>query len=1030
MKKNLLLFVFLLSIVLKLNAQGKTVSGTIYDTDKYPMPGVSIVVKGTTNGTITDVNGKFQLQIDEENTILQVSFIGFKTVELDASTQSKFEVILETDMVGLEEVVAVGYGVQKKVNVTGSVSTVKGDVVAKQPVSQASEALQGMSPGVTVSKTSGAPGSTATIRIRGITSYGGSDEGFKNDPLVLIDGMEGNLNAVDPNDIEDISVLKDAASAAIYGSRGANGVILVTTKRAGKDKFQINYKGWVGVDKFSTLPDYVNGDDYNRYLRIAQENDAPGNTSNMSEEQIQEYRDNYRTNPDEYPNVDWIDEVTEESAIKQNHYLGITGGTDKLLTRATFSYLKQDGLIRNNTFESYTLRINNDLKVTNWLKFSLDVNGRVSDKKTPSAGLGNIFQQANRIPATFAAQYSDGRYGPGWALQQNPLAYVDASGKKSDKWYRMGARIKADVNPIKDLTVSFIYAPKFTFNNKNAFNRTYMLYDGVDDQVGVVRTSNREKNVAYAQNDHSTDWQNTYNVLVNYKKNIGDHSFIVLLGTEAVEYHKETLMGYREGYLFQDYTVLNAGAPSTQQNSGGAEEWALASQFGRLNYDFQGKYLFEANFRRDGSSRFTEERWSIFPSFSLGWRVSEESFAKQFDWLDNLKVRASWGRLGNQNVGNNYPFMTTVTTVKDNDDEDPLTYALGTNPVPNSAGGVPQYANPFLTWEYTETTNVGFDLSVMRGLVSLSAEFYSRKTSDIIYKANVRPITGMDGPIVNLLSMENNGYDISIGSQKKFGDFGYSFTFNFDDVKNKVTDLDGEEDIRDNTISKEGHPIWSYYLYDTDGLLQEGETQDITYAGNNPRPGDIKYIDQPSVDTNGDGVADATDGVLNASDDKVIAGSNIPRYNYSFDVNLSYKNLDLSMFFQGVGKRDVLMTGEPVWIINNSSGNIQEWQTDFWTPENPNATYPNYGVSNRYNFIPSTYWLQNGAYLRLKNLQLSYNVPKKFLLRANIQSLRFFVSGQNLITWDDMPEGWDPESRARNNYPIVKTISGGLDITF
>ncbi len=1002
-------------------AQQRTVSGVVTDEGNEPLPGVNVIVKGTTTGTITDLDGNYSITLSEGQDVLQFSFIGFAAQEIEVGTASTINITLAADVIGLEEVVAVGYGVQKKVNLTGSVATVDGGEMARQPVTLASEALQGIAPGVSVSKSSGAPGSGATIRIRGVTTYANdNDQSYRNNPLVLIDGIEGSLNSVNPNDIENMSVLKDAASAAIYGSRGANGVILITTKRAKKSEFKINYTGWVGIEEFTTLPEFVGAIDYMNAVNTANTND--GNTPDYAEDFIQEWQANMAADPDNYPNTNWQDVVFNGSAIKHSHAVSISGGTEKLRSRASFSFLDQDGMVDNNNYKSYTVRTNNDFDLKSWISIGLDLNGRYSTRNTPSAGLSDIFNQANRIPSIYAAKFTNGKYGPGWNSLQNPLAYVEASGNNNNKWYRFNGKVSATIKPLKGLSGTVIYSPTYTSTDQKKFNRQYELNETPDDPTPQIVPSQNS-----FEHKHEMTWRNSFNAILTYEKTLGDHDFSAMLGYEALDYHKENVNGKRLDYIFPEYQVLNAGAEEGQTNSGTATEWALVSQFARINYNYQGKYLFEANARRDGSSKFQNDRWQIFPSFSAGWRVSEESFVEDLDWLDNLKVRASWGQLGNQNVpGGNYPFMTQV-------EQNDQFYIFGQSPIVAPGGAVTALPAPLLTWEYTETTNFAIDMSVLKGLFSLTAEYYIRKTDDIIDRVNVAEIVGLNGPASNLYSMENKGIDLSLGSQKKFGDFGYSVTVNFDDFTNEVTDIGDNPQLfhndNSNIITRIGEPVWSYYLYDTDGLLQEGETAEVSYRDHNGVAGDIKYIDQLTVDTDGDGIPDAGDGILNA-DDKVLKGNGQSHYNYSVDLNLSYKMFDLSLFFQGVGKKDILFTGRQAFVFDNSSGNVQTWQLDYWTPDNPGASYPNFHFDNRHNYASSAYWLRSGAYLRLKNVQFGVNVPKKYLERFDIQKLRFFFSGQNLLTFDDMPEGWDPETRGSGNYPIVKTLSFGLDVTF
>lgn len=998
--------------------QGFTISGKVTDENGELILGASVLIKGTSIGTITDSDGLYTVQAPDGNGTLVFSYIGFQTAEVPIGARSVVDLSMVSVSTELGEIVVVGYGTQKKVNLTGSVVSVTGKEIANQPIMQTSNALIGKMPGVTVMQNSGQPGGdAATIRIRGVGTTGNSD------PLVLIDGVPGNMNGIDPREIADISVLKDAASASIYGSRAANGVILITTKRGESGKLRVNYSGYAAWQQPTNLPEYVEGYEFMRLYNLGRAN--LGQTPTYTQEYMDDWQANHLTDPDQYPNVDWVDETFTESGFQQHHSLQVSGGTEMAKVLASLSYMDQGGNIPNFNYKRYNARINTDLKVSDKISFNLDLNMRRSVQKQPSQGLVYAIQQAFRIPPVYAARFSDGTWGPGWG-GQNVVAAAQDGGIREDQYNYVRAIIKANYKPMPGMQFSVMYAPQYNDDFQSIFKKQYTYYESMGgvpkvwpNQNDLTQTNKRTLN-------------NNFNAIGTYEKTLGDHFIKGLIGYELITNNYRWFNAFRDKFPLQDYQQLGAGASDNMKNDGSADEWGLQSYFARINYDYKGKYLFEANVRRDGSSRFGEgQKYGTFPAFSAGWRVSEESFFQGIEFINELKFRASWGQLGNQNVVNEggtailYPFASTI--------------ALGQNYL---FGGIPtlgaaqlELANKLISWETTETSNLGIDLGMLQNRLTLSAEYYVRNTSDILLHFPIPTSMGLNAPYQNAGKVRNTGWDLALGWADEINDFTYGVNFNISDVKNEVIDLMGTgPHISGASITTEGYPIGSIYGYQSQGLFQSQEEVDNapTHIGA-IAPGDIRYVDQLTEDTDGDGVPDAPDGLINANGDRVIIGDPFPRLMYGMNLTAGFKGFDLSVMFQGVGKRDVMATGDAVFAFFNA-GKIQKWHTDFWTPENPDATFPRLvATTSHNNFEKSDYWVYDAAYLRLRNLTVGYTFPQTIMDNIKVNRLRVYFSGQNLLTFDNMPAGWDPEipnDKRGDLYPITAIYSLGIDLTF
>ncbi|GAA4800394.1 TonB-dependent receptor [Olivibacter ginsenosidimutans] len=978
--------------------QQLNIKGKVSNKDKEPLSGVTVTEKGTTHRSITNDDGTFTLSVQSSSSSIEFRLLGYLKKEISASSFPT-DVILEEELVSLEDVVVVGYGTQKKENLTGAIATISSEDMIKRPVMRASSALQGLAPGLTVTQRSGQPGSDGgALRIRGVGTMTMENNSAKSNPLVLIDGVEGNIDGIDPNDIESVSVLKDAASASIYGSRAANGVILVTTKTGKGEQLSVSYNNYIGWQRFTALPDYANGYTYMTKLNEAYAN--MGKTPLYSDEYLQEYLANYQQDPDHYPNTDWQKEVYSGSGAVQNHYLAINGGK-KVNVHSSFGFQDQKGVIPNYGSKRYSLRLNAKMNVLDNLQATILLSARHSPITTP-ANIDDIIIGVNRTAPIYAAQYSDGRYGA--ALNgYNPLAQVREGGTGENTYDNFRSTFQVNYQPIKGMDLELSYTPDFNLENGKRFTKAMDTYE-FDSETPAFTVPTRTS----LNQSQSKSWENTLRMLGRYSRDFQDHHFKFLAGYEQIDYSVDNMTAKREGFPFPEYPQLDAGSIEFMTNSGSASEWALRSFFGRLNYDYKGKYLFEANIRLDGSSRFYEGyKWGTFTSFSAGWRISEESFLQDQQWLSELKLRASWGQLGNQLIGN-YPFASVIELGQN--------YVFGNQPA--TGGTQLDMANTEITWESTTSTDVGVDIGLWNRL-DLSVDYYIRNTNDILLTLPVPALIGQSAPYQNAGKVRNKGWDFSLNYNQTINDFSYRVGLNLSDVHNEVIDLKGASPIINGyTINQEGLPIDALYGYRALGLFQSQEEIDHSpeqigiYT-----PGDIKY-----EDVNGDGKI--------GSDDRVPIGSTIPRYTYGLNFNAKYKGFDLSFFIQGVGKADVLLTQDAAWAFYNA-GKIKTWQLDAWTPDNPDAKYPRLTAERTHNnYENSSFWVYNAAYLRLKNLQIGYTLPTSWMSHLPFQSVRIYATGDNLWTKHHMPEGWDPERPNGNAtvYPIAKTYTFGLNL--
>lgn len=1011
MKRSLTLLLFFCLTIFLLSQNNGIVTGKIVDqTSKEALAGVIIKQKGTNNGVISDIRGEFNIPLIKGSEFLEISFLGYETLEIKASTSETLNIEMQEKNMELDQVVVTGYTTQRKINLTGAVDAVSGKTLASKPVINASMALQGVAPGVTVTQSSGRPGGDGgVIRIRGIGTLNDAN------PLILVDGRQGNIDGLDVNDIENISILKDAASAAIYGSRAANGVILITTKRGKLGKISVNYSGYIGKQDYTERPQYVDGYTHMKLNNVAVAN--TGRTPVFSEEYMAKYLENRGLYSYEYPDVNWQDVMYTGSGLQQHHHISISGGNETLSTMASLSIMDQRGIVENFNIKRYSARINNDLTVNKWLKFKFDMGVRFTPMDQPTVGVTQVFN-LQRYSPLFAVYLPDGRFAVNSSNYPNLKASVSEGGVNKVDYISLIGTLSAILNPVKGLNITVNYMPDYNQSKGKSFLKPIPLYRPDSEEPALYSPTMSTLNESFSKN-----MTNSFNLIGSYNLTIKKHNASVLLGYEQIDYTSDYFNAYRENFPFVDYPVLDAGDKINMRNGGSGEEWALRSFFGRINYNYDNRYLFEANIRKDGSSRFIEKnRYGVFPSFSIGWNLREEQFLRDVTWLDQVKLRGSWGKLGNQNIGN-YPFASVFSISG-------VDYVLNGEPVKGMALG--NMANESITWETTTSTNFGLDFAVL-GKISGSFDIFKKITDDILIQLPIPKVIGLNAPYQNAGKVENKGWELSLNYRDKLGNLSYGIKTSISDVKNKVLDLKGAGPfISRFTIIQEGMPINALYMLNSDGLFQnEDEISSHATQYGSLQPGDIRYIDQLTVDTDNDRISDIGDGKINASD-RVVVGSNIPRYTYAIDLSAEYKGFDFSVLLQGVGKRDTYLDGSNVFAFYNV-GQMQKWHLDYWTPENTNAKYPRLiDGSTHNNFEISDYWKFNAAYLRVKNINIGYTIPVVLSKKFGVDKLRVYFSGSNLFTFDHLPDGFDPEYPMGNEftYPITSNYVFGVNVSF
>lgn len=1007
--------------------QNLKVSGVVTDEAGEPLIGVSVLVKGTTLGNITDLNGRFSLDVPE-GSILEISYIGYKTQSIKAQREP-MNIVLKEDAQKLDEVVVVGFGTQKKVNLTGSVSAVTGDDISKRPVANAAILLQGQIPGLRVNQGLGQPGGEGTsFRIRGQGTFSSAG----SDPLILINGVPGSMTNLDPSVIESVSVLKDAASAAIYGARAANGVILVTTKQgAVGDKVHISYHGNVGLHTPTKLYDRVtNSVEYMELANLAWKNSGTG--KQYTQDQINLYRNN--VGDPQYPNFDWQDYMFR-TAVVQTHNLSMAGSTEKTTYNVALNFVDQPGTMRGFKYRKYNATIDLTARITNFIKVGTYANLMYGETEQPRQGQNDAFLSTlSQAPTYMPWLPDDGTGIRRWTSSaysfeshnKNMPAIIGDDAMKRDNNFDINAQLWLEINLAKGLTWYTKGAARLQSNkSKDRRGSTTYTYDYHTGE----RSSELDKGgLGLSVGDGRRFYTNLYSYL-KYDLSLVDnaHNFSLMVGYNQESEKYETLNAYRKDFAF-DLPVLNAGGTADWSNSGGEEEWAIQSLFGRFNYDFKERYLFEANMRYDGTSRISDEnRWGVFPSFSVAWRATEEEFIKKLNlnWLNNFKLRGSWGQLGNQNIGL-YPYQAMISGVDD-------------YPFTKTSDGViigyqqTAYANRNIKWETTTITDIGFDLQVFDGL-SVTFDWYKKTTDDILRSSQVSSLLGLSAPTVNNGSVENKGIEVALNYANMvkggtFRGFRYNAGVYFDRSRNKLTEF-GAEEIGSYSIKREGLPYDEYYMLECIGVFADQAEINASpkQFNDNTQPGDLKYKDISGPDGK-------PDGVIDNYDRRTFSGR-FPGFEYGINASATWKGFDLSLIGQGVADKKYYTTDWGVQPFMQGSSPNKDYIKHMWTEENPyGAKHPKLywqDMGGGKNTRPNSYYLKDASFFRLKNLTLGYTLPRVWTEKANISKVRIYFSGDNLLTLTPY-KGLDPERNGDGRdaiYPQNRIYSFGLNVEF
>ncbi|GHT08649.1 SusC/RagA family TonB-linked outer membrane protein [Bacteroidia bacterium] len=1002
------------------SSAARKVKGVVRDIQGEPVIGASVKVEGSGIGSATGIDGGYSLDVPDNNSVLTFSYLGYTPQSVAVKDKQTVDIILLEDFKSLDEVVVVGYGTQKKVNLTGSVSSVSGSDLVKRPVTNPVTMLQGQIPGLSVVQATGQPGNeSASLRIRGQGTY--SDAG--SDPLVLIDGVPGTLSNLNANDIENVSVLKDASSASIYGSRAANGVILVTTKAGQENKFKVAYNVNVGVHTPTRLINLVtNSVQYMRLFNEAKTNSGTANSSTIySDEMIALYEN--ATDRTKYPNFNWLD-YGFNPAVVQNHDLSVSGGSNGTTYNISTGYINQPGTLIGYGFEKYNFRTNIKSKLKDWITIGSNLSLERGDVKATAQGQEDAMLSLLSQAPTYSPKLPDGSGYTYYAYpfedhNKNQVAITETGVTNKSVNYDASAQLWLELELFKGLTWYTKGAANLRDNTSKDWRQTVPLYNF---HTGEVVSNLDVGTTGLTATNSKTFYTNLFSYL-KYATTVGNHSFGAQVGYSQETNHYEYLRGYRKDFL-APLPELNAGTDNTNQRAEGTSyDWALMSLFGRLNYDYLGRYLAEVNVRYDGTSRMDQDkRWGYFPSFSLGWRLSEESFIKEpaGDWLTNLKVRGSYGLLGNQNInvnGQPYPYQSML----DYTGNYPFDNASLSTGVAQSA-----YSNKDIKWESSSIFDIGLDLTVFGGL-SVTYDYYKKNTTDILRSAQVSTILGLTAPIVNSGAMVNYGHEISLqyAGQVASGTFkglNYGAGVYYNKYKNEAANF-GAEEIDGYYLRRNGLPYNSYYLLECIGVFQTQEEINNSpkqYSGN-VKPGDLKYRD---ADENG--VVD--------DKDKVVIDGKFPAFEYSFNLNASWKGFDISAFFQGVEGRKIFVNGWGYESFRQGTPPSTDW-LDRWTGPGTSNWMPRITFNeqdNGENRRNSTWFLQDASYLRLKNLTAGYSLPKKLIAHARLEKARVYFSADNLLTFTQY-KAFDPERAGDGRfaqYPQNKIVSFGLNVEF
>ncbi|MGL4851171.1 MAG: TonB-dependent receptor [Phocaeicola sp.] len=1050
--------------ILVVQQQSFTINGTVTDIAGESIIGANIRIKGTSTGTITDFEGNFIIEA-QAGTVLEASYIGFLTQEVTIGKEQILRIILKEDAKSLDEVIVVGYGVQKKINLTGSVSSVNGEDISLRPVTNATQSLQGLVPGLNVTNSeSGRPGSTGTLSLRGQGNLANNAS-----PYVLVDGVEMSLSDVNPNDIESISVLKDAAACAIYGARAAYGVILVTTKRGEDGRMNVSYQGTVGWSSPTVMPDMANSYDFALYFNEACKN--AGVNQQYSAEKLallQQYINDpssvdpwaemtgnnlvaaFENTAKGVGNVDYFKLHYKDAAFKQNHNLSLSGGGKSAQYYISSGVYTEDGIMRfaDMDYKRYNFNSSVTSQMTKWLKVNLNSKFMHSNENTPfgDGGLSEGFYHSlARFRPTVSSVDPNGNY-----TELTMIPYLQSGIYTNTKQYNLALTGGFEIQPLKDWRIIMDYTYKMNNMQYDALNVAAMvpgmdgetLYPATRSELGIAA------NGRYTRAESSMNYQ-TINLFSSYIFSINEeHNFSLLAG------YQEENNDYR--YLKNSAVdLISTTNPGLGLATGDAtiidtrNGWATRGFFGRINYDYKGKYLIEANGRYDGSSRFaSSHRWGLFPSVSLGWNIMRESFMESFiRVLPSFKLRGSYGLLGNQNGAALYTFASTMTTQSLGN----YYYSDGRKMYINAPGVV----DPNTTWEKVENKNIGVDFGFFGNSLTGSFDLFQRDTKDMLGPtADLADMFGATAPQTNNARMRNRGWELSLLYKGKINsNIDYSVGFMLSDATSEVTRYENPTGTNPLNNWYEGKSVGEIWGYRSSGLIQTqaeadeyNANYDLSYlSGQKWTPGDVKYLD-----LNNDGKVNNGSNTLDDMGDMVIIGNTTPRYQYSVNGGISWKGLSLSLILQGVGKRDWSPSSGTVYFWGSGAYaqvTVFKEHLDYWTENNPDAYYPKpytagagaIGSFRNKTSQVSDRYIQNAAYCRLKNLTLSYTLPHSIINKAGLNKVQMFFSGENLLTFTKLASMFDPEaiytsngytSESGKNYPMNRVVSFGVIVNY
>lgn len=1013
--------------------QQNMVSGTVTDESGMPIPGVSVVEKGTTNGTVTDEQGRYSIQLTGDAPVLLFSFVGMVTQEIEVMGQSTISVSLEEETVNISEVVAIGYAIKQKKDLTGAVSTVNVDELVSEPVAGVDQMMQGHMAGVNV-VSDNSPGGGVAVRVRGFSTI------RNNDPLYIIDGVpvESGINLINPNDIETLQVLKDASSASIYGSRAANGVVIITTKKGKKGEPQIHFDAYNGIQNATQKLEVLNAQQYGDLLWEAHFNDGKTPSSDIygtgSTAVIPDYLDTNNRVPSD--DVNWVDEIMQ-SAIVQSYNLSLSKGSDKSNQTFSVGYFDQEGIIKYTDFKRITARLNSEYKLFDRLTIAenLSVSHSWSNQATTNHALSSVVYAAYKYPSIAPVKDLDGNFAGAFMNDiRNPLASLFYSQDDTRKRLKIFGNAYAELELVDGLNAKSNFGIDYSDYYFRNFNPKYQETGAQNPTTISTLSTTNTKSFTWI-------WTNT----LSYSKVFDKHALDAFAGIEAIETNYEAFSASREGFAYEDdnFRYLDAGDSGTQKNSGTGSRSSLLSYFAKVDYVYADRYLLAFTFRRDGSSKLGNNKWGNFPALSAGWRVSEEEFFNA-DKISNLKLRFGWGQNGNQDV----PAYATIESYYSNPYHS--NYAInGEQTSVNTGYSQTRNGNPDLKWETSTQTNIGVDFGFMDNRFTITADYFIKKTKDLLLERPLPPVAGGTIQTVwdNVGEMENNGFELVIDyrSQQK-GDFSWNANLNLAHVKNELTDLPDDINFiampsaylhsvnfdQETSRSVVGEPIASFYGYRSLGIFQNQAEIDAHQVQPDAQPGDLKF-----EDVSGDGLLDG--------EDRTYIGSPHPDLTFGFNLGFNYKNFDVQAFINGSFGNDIYdLTRYYGDFFNLSAYNKFSRTTDAWSENNTGSSIPRLSLDDPNNNIrPSSYYVFNGSYARLKTLTIGYNF-KEFAQKISSSNLWVYIQAQNLFTITGY-EGMDPEvglqsystdSRNldigvdRGLYPVSRTFLIGVNVGF